>query len=69
MYLYDPKRFAEYKDRWILAADNTIEHLASNPTTRKDLTFLKQYNGKSTSASTGHCKSFTSQLHSLIAIY
>lgn len=56
MYLYDPKRFAEYKGRWILAADNTIAHLASNPTTRKDLTFLKQYNGQTTQASTGHCK-------------
>ncbi len=56
MYLYDPKTFGVYKDRWIAAADSTMAHLASHPTTRKDLTFLKQYTGTTTYPATGHCK-------------
>ncbi|RFU80264.1 glycosyl hydrolase family 47 [Trichoderma arundinaceum] len=58
MYLYDPVAFANYKDRWVLAADSTIAHLASHPTTRKDLTFLSQYSGKTTSPQSGHLASF-----------
>ncbi|KAI5861396.1 glycoside hydrolase family 47 protein [Durotheca rogersii] len=46
MYLYDTERFAEYRDRWIAAIDSTIEHLASHPTTRPELTFLAAYNGR-----------------------
>jgi mannosyl-oligosaccharide alpha-1,2-mannosidase len=55
MYLYDPKEFAEYKERWILAADSTIEFLASHPSTREDLTFLSQYRGQKTIPSSSHC--------------
>ncbi|KAL7788190.1 glycoside hydrolase family 47 protein [Trichoderma ceciliae] len=58
MYLYDPVTFADYKDRWVTAADSTIAHLASHPTTRKDLTFLSQYSGKTTSPQSGHLGSF-----------
>ncbi|KAH6608814.1 glycosyl hydrolase family 47 [Trichoderma cornu-damae] len=58
MYLYDPVAFANYRDRWVLAADSTIAHLASHPTTRKDLTFLSQYSGKTTSPQSGHLASF-----------
>jgi mannosyl-oligosaccharide alpha-1,2-mannosidase len=58
MYLYDPDTFGEYKDRWVLAADSTIAHLASHPTSRKDLTFLSQYSGQTTSPQSGHCKLF-----------
>nr|XP_036587807.1 mannosyl-oligosaccharide alpha-mannosidase precursor [Colletotrichum truncatum]KAF6798948.1 mannosyl-oligosaccharide alpha-mannosidase precursor [Colletotrichum truncatum] len=43
MWVYDQKRFALYKDRWIAAADSSIKFLASNPTTRPDLTFLAAY--------------------------
>lgn len=46
MYVYDPVRFSSYKDRWVLAADSTIEYLASHPSTRPDLTFTAAYNGK-----------------------
>ncbi|CAI6333114.1 unnamed protein product [Periconia digitata] len=46
MYVYDPERYAEYKDRWVLAADSTIEHLTSHPASRPDLTFVAMYNGK-----------------------
>lgn len=43
MYLYDPSRFAEYKDRWVEAVDSSIEYLASHPSSRPDLTFLAYY--------------------------
>lgn len=45
MYVYDSTRFATYKDRWITAADSTIEYLASHPSSRPDLTFVAMYNG------------------------
>lgn len=56
MYMYDPKSYAEYRTRWELAADSTMKHLASHPTSRKDLTFLSQYSGQKTSPNSGHCK-------------
>lgn len=43
MYVYDPVRFATYKDRWVLAVNSSIEYLASHPTSRPDLTFLAFY--------------------------
>ena len=46
MYLYSPSKFSEYKDRWIAAADSTIQHLTSHPVTRPDLTFVAMYNGQ-----------------------
>lgn len=45
MYLYDPDRFDLYRDRWILAADSSIEFVASHPSTRPDLTFLGGWRG------------------------
>ncbi|RKF53511.1 putative mannosyl-oligosaccharide alpha-1,2-mannosidase 1B [Golovinomyces cichoracearum] len=45
MYAYDISRFETYRDRWILAADSSISHIASTPSSRPDLTFLAQYNG------------------------
>ncbi|KAF4552204.1 putative glycosyl hydrolase family 47 protein 1 [Elsinoe fawcettii] len=45
MYIYDPTRFARYRDRWILAADSSIANLRSSPSSRPDLTFLAAYNG------------------------
>lgn len=47
MYVYDPERFAKYKDRWVVAAESTMKHLASHPQSRPDLTFLASSdNGK-----------------------
>jgi len=46
MYVYDPVRFASYKDRWVLAADSTIQYLASHPSTRPDLTFTAMFDGQ-----------------------
>lgn len=57
MYVYDPEEFGFYKDRWIAAAESTIEFLASSPSTREDLTFLAQYEGTTTIPISSHCKS------------
>jgi mannosyl-oligosaccharide alpha-1,2-mannosidase len=46
MYVYDSSRFSTYRDRWILAADSSIAHLASHPSTRPDLTFMAMYEGQ-----------------------
>lgn len=58
-YLYDPVRFAEYKDRWVLAVESSIKYLASHPTSRPDLTFLAYYNNASANGIeyySEHCK-------------
>ncbi|KAH7325710.1 glycoside hydrolase, family 47 [Stachybotrys elegans] len=59
MYLYDPVFFEEYKDRWVLAADSTIEYLASHPSSRPELTFLAEFNGTTLTPSSGHLASFS----------
>ncbi|KAK3316254.1 glycoside hydrolase family 47 protein [Apodospora peruviana] len=46
MYLYDPVRFVEYKERWVTAADSTIKYLVSHPTSRPDLTFLAMWQNR-----------------------
>ncbi|OAA35389.1 1,2-a-D-mannosidase [Metarhizium rileyi] len=58
MYLYDPKAFSHYKDRWVAAADSTMKYLASHPSSRPDLTFLAGYNGKTINHDSGHLASF-----------
>lgn len=58
MYVYDTSRFATYKDRWILAADSSIKYLASHPTSRPDLTFLADYNGRRLINSSQHLACF-----------
>jgi mannosyl-oligosaccharide alpha-1,2-mannosidase len=57
MYVYDPVRFATYKDRWVLAADSSMKYLASHPTTRPELTFLSAYAGTTVYYQAGHRKS------------
>jgi mannosyl-oligosaccharide alpha-1,2-mannosidase len=58
MYVYDPLRFSAYKDRWILAADSSMTHLASHPSTRPDLTFLAGFNGKNLKLQSSHLACF-----------
>ncbi|EOD51117.1 putative mannosyl-oligosaccharide alpha- -mannosidase protein [Neofusicoccum parvum UCRNP2] len=48
MWVYDTDRFSEYKDRWILAVDSSIEHLASHPSSRPDITYLAYYQNHTT---------------------
>ncbi|KAF4122118.1 mannosyl-oligosaccharide alpha-1,2-mannosidase [Geosmithia morbida] len=58
MYLYDPDDFSPYKDRWVAAAESTMEHLASHPRSRNDLTFLADYEGQVTISRSTHLASF-----------
>ncbi|KAF1987520.1 glycoside hydrolase family 47 protein [Aulographum hederae CBS 113979] len=46
LWIYDPKRFGEYRERWIAAADSTIAHLPSHPISRPDITWLAAYSGR-----------------------
>lgn len=60
MYLYDSSRFAEYKDRWVLAVDSSIKYLASHPSSQPEFTYLAAYNGAGPSKLnfvSQHCKS------------
>ncbi|KAJ5936581.1 CAZyme family GH47 [Penicillium verhagenii] len=58
MYVYDPKRFETYKDRWVLAAESTIKHLASHPEARPELTFLSSYNNGNYDLNSQHLSCF-----------
>ncbi|KAJ5247084.1 Mannosyl-oligosaccharide alpha-1-2-mannosidase [Penicillium chermesinum] len=57
-YVYDPTRFATYKDRWVLAAESTIKNLASHPKPRPELTFLSSYNNGNYDLSSQHLTCF-----------
>ncbi|KAL1301883.1 hypothetical protein AAFC00_006063 [Neodothiora populina] len=43
-HVYDSTRFSEYKDRWVLAAQSTMDYLGSHPSSRPDITFIAAYN-------------------------
>ncbi|KAJ5204753.1 CAZyme family GH47 [Penicillium cinerascens] len=58
MYVYDPKRFETYKDRWVLAAESTIKHLQSHPEPRPELTFLSSYDNGNYDLSSQHLTCF-----------
>ncbi|KAB5583110.1 glycoside hydrolase [Coniochaeta sp. 2T2.1] len=58
MYLYDPERFGEYKERWIAAVESSITYLTSHPTTRPDLTFLAIYNNQTLNFVSQHLACF-----------
>ncbi|RAH50276.1 glycoside hydrolase family 47 protein [Aspergillus brunneoviolaceus CBS 621.78] len=58
MYVYDPNRFETYKDRWVAAAESSMKHLASHPSTRPDLTFLASYNNGKLGLSSQHLTCF-----------
>ena len=57
MYVYDSAKYSTYKDRWILAADSTIAHLASHPSTRPDVTFVAEFDGQELIFQSEHRKS------------
>ncbi|KAF4595784.1 mannosyl-oligosaccharide alpha-1,2-mannosidase precursor [Ophiocordyceps camponoti-floridani] len=58
MYQYDPRTYGFYRDRWVLAAQSTMAHLASHPTTRPDVTYLMQYSSTRTEPISSHLASF-----------
>lgn len=43
MYAYDPERYAEYGERFTEAADSSIAHIVSSPTTRPDLRMVSTW--------------------------
>jgi mannosyl-oligosaccharide alpha-1,2-mannosidase len=57
MWVYDNTRFAEYRDRWIAAADSSIKYIAQHPSSRPDLTFLAQWQGTELEPYSEHRKS------------
>lgn len=60
MYAYDSQSFEKYAQRWMLAADSTIEHLASSPVDRPDLMFIGNHDERlgQTIAESGHMDCF-----------
>ena len=58
MYVYDPKRFGFYKERWLQAAHSTIKHLQSHPSSQPNLTFLASYDKGKYDLSSGHLTCF-----------
>lgn len=45
MYVYDPERYENYSKRWQAAADSTIAHLLSHPSSKPDLTMAGSFVG------------------------
>lgn len=43
MYVYDSSRFGNYSDRWTVAANSAMQHLASHPSSQPQLTFLASF--------------------------
>lgn len=56
MYQYKPTEFSEYRDRWVLAANSTMAHLTSHPTTRGHSTYLSQFSAQRTQTVSTHCE-------------
>ncbi|KAF2686777.1 glycoside hydrolase family 47 protein [Lentithecium fluviatile CBS 122367] len=46
MYVYDPSKYALYGERFTSAADSTIAHLLSSPSSRPDLTTAGPFAGR-----------------------
>ncbi|KXT03373.1 hypothetical protein AC578_3983 [Pseudocercospora eumusae] len=46
MYVYDPDRYQNYSLRWQAAADSTLAHLLSHPSSRPDLTMATAFTGR-----------------------
>jgi mannosyl-oligosaccharide alpha-1,2-mannosidase len=58
MFVYDAQRYAHYRDRWLLAADSSIRHLTSHPSTQMNTTFLAEYNNQTLILSSQHLACF-----------
>jgi mannosyl-oligosaccharide alpha-1,2-mannosidase len=58
MYIYDPARYGTLKDRWIVAADSTIQYLTSHPSSRPDLTFVASFDGPTIQKKSQHLACF-----------
>ena len=58
MYVYDPVHYGAYKDRWVLAADSSMQYLASHPSSNPDVHFLSSYTGNRTVPVSSHLACF-----------
>ena len=58
MYVYNSDKYANYRDRWIAAADSTIQYLTSHPSSRPDLTFLASFDNHTFVNSSQHLTCF-----------
>ncbi|CAO2653213.1 Nn.00g026240.m01.CDS01 [Neocucurbitaria sp. VM-36] len=58
MWIYNPKRYAKLKDRWIVAAESTIQYLTSRPVTRPDLIFLSMFENRTIERKSQHLACF-----------
>lgn len=58
LYALSPSRFQYCLSRWVLAADSSMTYLASNSSSRPDLTFLASYNGTEILYNTDHTAHF-----------
>ncbi|KAI5294421.1 maturation of Asn-linked oligosaccharides protein, partial [Ascosphaera acerosa] len=56
MYVYDPERFGEYKDRWVAAVESSMEHLNAEP--RPGVVFLMDYYDGTYNQHSGHLNCF-----------
>jgi mannosyl-oligosaccharide alpha-1,2-mannosidase len=68
MFLYDPARFGRYRDRWVAAAESTMRHLASHPTSRPDLTFLAMYRNRTLAFVSEH-REFPAERDPLLGVF
>lgn len=60
MYVYDSSRYGNYSDRWLVAANSTMQHLAAHPSKNPNLTFLETSFNKIPSQSSSHLTCFAS---------
>jgi mannosyl-oligosaccharide alpha-1,2-mannosidase len=58
MFIYDRERYSSYGDRWRLAADSTMAHIASHPIGRDDVLFLSDWGGKRQINKSDHLAAF-----------
>ncbi|KAK2757895.1 maturation of Asn-linked oligosaccharides protein [Arachnomyces sp. PD_36] len=57
-YLYNKEDFQAHRDAWSLAADSSIAHLASQPSSRDDITFLAAYSNQTLDFRSEHLACF-----------
>lgn len=54
-FIYNKADYEKYKEKWTLAADSSMRFLASNPSSRPDLTWLGTYSGTTINYNSQHC--------------
>ncbi|MCJ1327529.1 maturation of Asn-linked oligosaccharides protein [Thelotrema lepadinum] len=58
MFVYDPLRFSQYRDRWVAAADSSIKYLASHPVSQPNITYLAAFQNQSVIETSQHLACF-----------